>query len=283
MAARQQADSDFMAPPVELSVGAALDYSARISHHPRGMSPFIRRVSRHVRIDEESQAFLQSLQAEPMVIRADTELYSIRDEVRDIYIVQMGWLLGYSILPSGQRHIHRIYHPGDIVGIEDINWNYHTSNVKAATPVVLTSLGRGRLRGVFEDSPRLARAIFSMTMMDQVHLFDSLKAVGRMSSEARAAAFILQMWSRARAAGTSIGEATLFMPLTQTEIGDAMGLTNVSVSRAMTSLADSGLIRRSGHRLELLDIKTLKRMCDYSDRTMRVDRDWVEQREALSA
>lgn len=242
---------------------------------PTYETPFQRRIARYIDIDDDCRRFLRKLQSDPIVLRAGVALFNTAHDARDIYVVQSGWLLGYSFTPGGQRHVYRIYQPGDLVGIEDINWNYHTSNVETATPCAVTVFSKSTLRTIFEDSPRLARTIFSMAMMDQAHLFDKLRAVGRMSAETRMAALLLQLYSRTALTNSLPGKDTIDLPLTQSEIGDAIGLTNVSVSRTLTSLEQQGLIRRDGKNVVLLDRERLARKCDYNDRTLRVDRDWV--------
>lgn len=281
---RQPAESvgDVPFHPTHPTLDQAHDLARTISRGDDYSSPFATRVARHIDLDDKCLAFLRRLQSDPIVVPADTNIFKVNGPVRQLYIAQAGCAMSYSILSGGHRHIDRIFLPGDMIGLEDINWRHHTSNVRSVTPVVLTGFTKTALRCIFEDSPRMARTIFSMSMMDTSHLFDRLKAVGRLGARARVAAFMLQMWSRSQAAGTAVEDKGFFLPLTQTEIGDAIGLTNVSVSRAMTALEDADCIRREGMRVRLLDVDRLVRMTDYFDRTLHVDRDWISSREVVA-
>ena len=211
------------------------------------------------------------------MVREGVDIYTVESELRDMYVLQSGWLLGYSHTPGGQRHVFRIYQPGDMIGVEDINWSYRTSNVATATACVLTAFTKAELRRIFDESPRLSRTVFSMAMLDRAMLFDQLKAIGRMNAEARLATLLLQLYSRARLTDAIVeneGGWSFHMPLTQSELGDTIGLTNVSVSRAMSALVEQGLLKRSGKVLTFPQPDRLVEMCDFTDRFLHVDRDW---------
>lgn len=79
--------------------------------------------------------------------------------------------------------------------------------------------------------------------------------------------------SRLRVTRRDLGTA-YDLPLSQSMIGDAVGLTNVHVSRGLGRLAASGAIARHGHRIDLLDEAGLRRSVDFEDRHFRIDTSW---------
>ena len=239
-------------------------------------TPLLRRIASHIDIDDDCREYIRTLQSEPMVFGQGAEVIRADSQAFRIYVVQYGWLLGFSYTSSGQRFVHRVYQPGDFVAIEDINWNYRSANVNAVTACVLTAFDKPTLRRIFEESPRLARTIFSIVAMTQVQTYDLARSVSRLSAEARLADFLLQIHARGKIAGTLQHDDELFMPLNQSEIGDAIGLTNVSVSRAFSSLEKAGLLKRYGRRIRILDRGKLVAMADFVDRHEAVDREWIE-------
>ena len=54
------------------------------------------------------------------------------------------------------------------------------------------------------------------------------------------------------------------MPLTQVEIGDLIGLTNVSVSKTLCQLSEEGLIERRGRVIVLRGVDQSQEMVGYS-------------------
>ena len=67
------------------------------------------------------------------------------------------------------------------------------------------------------------------------------------------------------------------MPLTQEIIGDAVGLTNVYVSKSMRKLEDQGLIARDKRTIEIKDHNSLKEMVDFRDRYFKLDTSWFPE------
>ena len=55
----------------------------------------------------------------------------------------------------------------------------------------------------------------------------------------------------------------LEMPLTQDEIGDTLGLTNVHVSRTLAEIHRRGLIDRHGHQIHFRDLATLGHLASF--------------------
>ena len=73
----------------------------------------------------------------------------------------------------------------------------------------------------------------------------------------------------------SIPEKGMMIPMSQQEIGDMLGLTNVTVSRELTALQVDGLIEKEGAHIRLMDISALIRMCEFKDRYNKIDTTWL--------
>ena len=84
---------------------------------------------------------------------------------------------------------------------------------------------------------------------------------------------LLEVVSRLRVTRRDLG-ARFELPLSQSMIGDAVGLTNVYVSRALTRLQREGLISRERHGIELVDETRMKHELDFEDRHFRIDTSW---------
>lgn len=64
------------------------------------------------------------------------------------------------------------------------------------------------------------------------------------------------------------------MPLTQSDIGDAIGLTNVTVSRVLSEFEHDDLIERPNGELIIRDEQALRELCDFTDRHSDMDTSW---------
>jgi CRP-like cAMP-binding protein len=81
--------------------------------------------------------------------------------------------------------------------------------------------------------------------------------VGRREAYGRTAHLLCEMVSRLRAVGL-VQNDTCELPITQSELGDAMGLSTVHVNRTLQDLRAAGLISLKGGSLSVLDWDGLK-------------------------
>jgi hypothetical protein len=89
-------------------------------------------------------------------------------------------------------------------------------------------------------------------------------AIGRRSAYARLSHLICEFVARTKAAGISDGKNCDF-PLTQTELGDALGLSTVPVNRTLKKLHQDGLITWHSHSLTVRDWERLTEVADFDD------------------
>lgn len=59
---------------------------------------------------------------------------------------------------------------------------------------------------------------------------------------------------------------TIIFPLTQTDIADSLGLTNVTVSRSLTELEQMGYLKYSRNIVEFIRLEMLAEEVAFTDR-----------------
>jgi len=86
--------------------------------------------------------------------------------------------------------------------------------------------------------------------------------LGRRNAEQRLARLILDLRRRLREKGLSDGTAIPF-PLRQQTIADALGLTQVHVSRVMRSLRQSRILQTKAGQINILDMDALMAVAEF--------------------
>lgn len=236
-------------------------------------SCLINKLSHYVELSKQNEDLLASLEKTEQEFRAGEEIYSGGSKMKNLYVVKSGWLIGYTLLPDGGRHVVRIYHSGDIIGFPALAFKHHEMNLQAANAGCLCPFEKQDLDEIFETSPRITALLFTLSSREQVILIDTLRASSRMKPVARLAFLIMDIVSRLRITNPGMGNR-LNMPLTQYDLGDAVGLTNVTVSRTLTEMEDQGLIERSTGTLTILNEGKLREICDFHDRNADMDTSW---------
>ena len=236
-------------------------------------SCLVRKLSHHVTLSDADRDLLARLEEDEAQHAKGVEVYAEGETETRLFVVKHGWLTGSMNLPDGRRVVTRIFHPGDIIGFPDISLRRSTTTLRTVEPVTLCPFPRKRLDIVFATSPRLTALLFSLALREQVIFMDLLRANSRMSARERVAHMICDIRARLRVTNGDMGPE-LRLPLSQSDIADHLGLTNVYVSRTLTVLVNEGFISRTERGLLLRDEAGLATLAGYEDRHNRIDTSW---------
>ena len=231
------------------------------------------RLAHYAALSAQEKHTLSVLEEQERHYRRGAVIHRENDPVRELAIVQKGWLASYVYLGNGTRQIMRFYFPGDIVGLSNLAYGEATDCLAAVTEATLCPLDKDKLATLFVEQPRLAALVFTLVIADRVALADRLASIGRTSARARVASLLCEIAARLRVMEGH--QAEFAIPLTQEDIGDATGLTAVHVNRMMRGLVDDGLIERNGNVVRILDERRLGEEGFFSDRYAKLDTSWV--------
>lgn len=171
-------------------------------------------------------------------VSRDQEVFGEGEPAHQVHKVVRGAVRGFRVLADGRRQICDFYLPGDIFGIE--RGADHRITAEALADTVLLVARRSALG---DDTNTLAaRHLWSLAMERLDRSQDHAMTLGRRSARERVANFLVDMADRLGA-----GEI-LELPMSRQDIADYLGLTIETVSRTLTELQVSGLIKLAGPR-----------------------------------
>lgn len=185
-----------------------------------------------------------------------------RDIVRDgdkpehVHIVLDGWAARYTTLPDGSRQITAFLIPGDLCNGEIAVLKNMDCNVVALTPVTVAMISRSALIELTRNRPELAHAFWRVAVSDEAVLRAWVVNLGRRDAYARLAHLACELHARTSRLGL-LRDAEADLPLTQEQLGDALGLTPVHVNRVLKRLRDEGLMQLQGGTLTIFDAERL--------------------------
>lgn len=222
---------------------------------------------------DEEEAF-RGLASTKRTFEAGTNLVASElDDPDQLFIVEEGRLFASIGLPSGERAITRLYFSGDIVGTANIPFEHATQSITVNAPSVLYVFPRSNLVRAFANMPRIAAIFYTFAAMENAILNDRLVSIGRTRGRARLASLILEIAAR-RNLLRDVEENTFKLGLTQAQIGDAVGLTEVQVNRLLRTFDHEGLIARKDGNLEICEKERLQEIGQFRNRYEDLDLDW---------
>jgi CRP/FNR family transcriptional regulator, nitrogen fixation regulation protein len=162
------------------------------------------------------------------------EVFGEAEPAEYIYQVTDGAVRSYKLLSDGRRQIGAFHLVGDIFGLE--NGGVHRFTAEAIVDTTVRLAKRVSLAHVAESDATVARDLLNMTATNLKHAEDHMLLLGRKTSLERVAAFLLEMDHRLTAAGV------MALPMCRRDIADYLGLTLETVSRALSTLHDQGIL-----------------------------------------
>ena len=239
-------------------------------------SCLVTKLSHYISLSETDCERLASLEKAERTFDTGQEVYQGGDRNKDLYVVKHGWAFSYTDLPDGRRQIVKIHHPGDIIGFPDVALKHFTTTLRTVEKVCLCPFPKSSLDEILRNSPKLSALLLSIALRDHVVLIDVLRAMGRMSAQERVSYMLLDLISRLRITNQNMTD-TIRLPLTQSQIADYLGLTNVYISKTFIRLEQDGFILRDQDHLRILKEDEMIELTDFHDRYADMDTSWFPQ------
>ena len=183
-----------------------------------------------------------------------------------------GFCARYSILPDGKRQITAIHIPGDFVDLHSFLLKKMDHGVVTLAACRIAEVPHRNLRLVTEEFPHLARLLWLNTLVDGAIHRQWLVAMGAQNALGHLAHFTCEMYVRLSSAGGA-ADYRFHLPMTQTELGDALGLSYVHVNRSLQDLRGKGLVSWQGSDVEILDWDGLQDLAMFDPAYLFIERE----------
>lgn len=225
-------------------------------------------------ISEAEAGVLRRLAGAPATVAAGEILRSEGAANHGVFLLLDGWVVSSVTFDDGARQILKIHLPGDLLGAPSLPYAHAVETLTALTAVRYSAVPLAALGALFAEAPRLGALMFLAAQEERVILMDRLAAIGRLGAQRAVAALFVHLHDRLVLGGRK-GAAALDMPLTQRQIGDMLGLTQVHVNRMLRRLERMGALRRAGRRYELVDVEELRALAALPKREVRRNPGWL--------
>ena len=220
-------------------------------------NPLIRKLDHLYPLTAEEAAVLQSACSRVLQFGADEDIVREGDRPKECNVLLEGWTCRYKVLEDGKRQIFSFHIPGDIYDAQSFLLDTMDHSVCTLTPCKVAVVTHATMAQITEAYPRIARAIWKDTLVDAAIFREWMASIGRRSAYRRIAHLVCEMFAKGEAVGLVDG-ARMDWPITQNEMGDALGLSLVHVNRTLQELRSEGLITLKDATLVVLDWDGLK-------------------------
>ena len=223
--------------------------------------PLTRKIDSLVELTAAERAALAQAVGPARDYPKDGDIVSEGEAPTACIILLEGLACRYMSLSDGRRQILAFQAPGDIVDLQSLPMRRMDHSVGALTRCRAAPISHEALRQLIAGHPRIGLALWRDTILDTAVLREWMIGLGQRSAYERMAHLFCEMYYRLRIAGMQ--GASFAFPVTQQELGDALGLSVVHVNRVIQRLRAEGLLAHRGGKATILDWRGLRQAGDF--------------------
>jgi CRP-like cAMP-binding protein len=233
-------------------------------------TPLIRRLESIFVLSDDERAALENLPMHVQDLRADQDIVREGDRPSRSCLLLDGYAATYKMTGDGKRQIMAFHIPGDIPDLQSLHLRVLDNSLGTLTQCRVGFIQHEALRDLCRRYPRLNDALWRQTLIDAAIFREWVTNIGRRDAYNRIAHLFCEWVVRLRTVGL-VRDHTCELPMTQSELGDAMGISTVHVNRVLQELRGNGLISLRGSTLRVLDWEQLKQVGDFDPTYLHLD------------
>ncbi len=233
-------------------------------------NPLVLRLRQCAVLSDEDERCLQEMTRDVRSVPADVDLKSHGEKPGTVHIMMEGLACRYKVLPDGRRQIMAFMVPGDPCDLKVALLKQMDHGICTLAPSFVAHVPHATIEQIAERRPSIARAFWCSTLLDGAILREWLVNIGRRDAFERVAHLLWELFLRHAIVGRVEG-TTFALPLTQSELADALGLSNVHINRTMQRLRAEELIESDGHRIVILQPTRLRQVCGFECDYLHLD------------
>lgn len=220
------------------------------------ISAFQRKLEMLVSLDAVDRRTIAALPITVYPTEKRREIFDNGQRPNFAFVLLEGWAARFTLRTDGSRRITGFLLPGDFCGIHARCGAEMDHAVVAITDCRVGHIPHDVLNAAIKDRRNLSDALWRAKLSEEATLRKWLLV----SHDAYVAVahFLCELHERSERLGL-VRDGRSKLPLTQTDIGDALSLTAVHVNRTLQRLRRDGLIVIGKGELTLVDGTALKR------------------------
>lgn len=186
-------------------------------------------------------------------------LFRTGDPFKFLVAIRTGTTKLFVLDNDSEEQILGFYFPGEILGLDAIENEYHTCNAIALDSSSYCTIPYSRLDDLCMIIPELRIQLFKV-MSREISLENQLLlTLNKCNAEEKLATFLITLSERFKRLGYSATEYQLSM--SRQDIGNYLGLTIETVSRVLSRFNKENLVNINRKQVKILDLETLHTLC----------------------
>ncbi|MCJ2011769.1 Crp/Fnr family transcriptional regulator [Methylobacterium sp. J-076] len=230
----------------------------------------VQRIGRIFSLNEDERHALATVPIIMHTFASHQDIVQEGDQPGQCCLIVAGWACRYRILQHGGRQILSFHIPGDLPNIHGLHLPVTDHSLAAVTTVTVGFVSHAQIHDLIAEHPRLGSAFWKDTLIDAAIYRERIVGMGRKEALPRIAHFFCEVFLRMQAVDLTT-QHSCSLPITQTEMSDALGLSSVHVSRVLRDLRHQEFIALDHRTLTILDWSRLMALAEFNPTYLHQD------------
>lgn len=224
---------------------------------PEGsVEKFIQTIRKRFEFSLQEERELVSRMGGEATYRKGQSLVDQGDRIEYSSLLFEGFACREKIGVDGSRQIAELQVPGDFIDLHSYPLERLDHAITALTDCRIVKLYHHEIDDLIAGHPRFARLLWFSTIVDaSIHREWILNLGSRKGSE-RMGHLFCEMYCRMEVVGL-VTDGSFELPLTQRELGEALGFTPIHVNRTLKELRDRNLADFRSQKVTISDFEKL--------------------------
>ena len=231
-------------------------------HDPMGM--LVRRLESIADISLEEREAIQKLPARIRILKSGQDIVQDGDKPSQCCLMVEGWAFRYKLVGAGHRQILSFHVPGDIPDLQSLHLHTMDHSLATLTSATVAFIAHDSLRELTDLFPKSAAVLWRHTLVDGAIFRQWIVGIGSRSAHDRVAHLFCELYLKLEAVGLA-EDHRCTLPLTQIQLADAMGISNVHINRVLKEMRSKNLISLKGSALAIHSWDELVRIAEFDE------------------
>lgn len=231
----------------------------------------VRKLTSQVDFDAGTIAAIRALPVTVRALQPSTYLVREGEQPDRCAILLSGYAYRQKLVSSGARQIVALHVAGDALDFPSLFLEVADHNIQTLSRAEVAFIPRDDLRRLVRSDRQFAEAVEIGVAIDMSIAREWIVNIGRRNAPERLAHLLCELAVRMKVVG--LADVLAFtLPMTQEQIGDALGLTSVHVNRTLKNLEAEKLIERERRFVRIRDWSGLRDLCGFNPRYLHLGR-----------
>lgn len=222
----------------------------------------IRKLGEHTALSAGEIAGLRSLPTDTRSIRPEEDIVRQGDKPKVSVVVISGMLGRYHTLGGGTRQYLSFHIAGDLPDAQALFVERMDHSVCSMNESIIALIAHEKLIALFDKIPTVGFAIWRETLIDAAIFREAITNNSSREVPVRLAHFLCEQYYRARTVGL-VQDGCCDLPLSQTQLAEALGSSLTTINRAMQMLRAKGAVDVRAGRLQVKNWTRLSSYCSF--------------------